>query len=287
MWRSAFDPGSSVVSGRRSREVPGWLSPALLGAMLVSVSAHGVPVIQALRDLMDVRSFVSQSRARMREAPGMSQVVEAFITPVEEARREPEREVIPAPTRPVVAPVARPEAVREARAAEPPPATAQAGTTLTAPDDRASGDTLVQGRGPGYVGGLSALDGTARTAVSDPQARGDGVPGGKGSASASTPPPASTEPDRSRIARATSSGWNCPFPPEADEEGKDSGTASIMVTVRPDGSVQSVKVVSDSGTGFGAAARRCALGQRFEPSFDRTGQAVVGTTAPFTVRFTR
>jgi protein TonB len=59
------------------------------------------------------------------------------------------------------------------------------------------------------------------------------------------------------------------------------------VTVRPDGSAQSVKVLSDPGNGFGRAARTCALSQRFEAAFDRTGQAITGTTAPFTVRFTR
>ena len=60
-----------------------------------------------------------------------------------------------------------------------------------------------------------------------------------------------------------------------------------MVTVRPDGSPLSVKVVSDPGHGFGRAARMCALGRRYTPGLDREGKPMVGTLGPINVRFTR
>jgi protein TonB len=62
---------------------------------------------------------------------------------------------------------------------------------------------------------------------------------------------------------------------------------SIIVTVRADGTPQSVKVVSDPGTGFGRAARLCALARRYTPALDRTGTPMVSATPPIRVRFTR
>jgi protein TonB len=59
------------------------------------------------------------------------------------------------------------------------------------------------------------------------------------------------------------------------------------VTVRPDGSALSVKVVSDPGHGFGRAARECALRQMYMPARDKQGHPVVGTTPPINVKFTR
>ena len=294
MTQATLDPRPS--SRALHHDAAHWLSPAVLGAMLMSASVHAVPVIQALRDLNDVRAFVSQARASVHDFLWTEYEVIAPPPPpkaVEEKPKEPEPEpeAPPPPPKPVAQPVTKAEPKEAAKPAEPPPAAAQAGKTLTAPEeapaDFSNDFTMTQGDSAKYAGGTTASKGTSADAVRDPNARGDGVPGGKGSASVPSAPPPSSEPDRSRPAKPSNSGWNCPFPPEADSEGVDSAVVSIMVTVRADGSVQSVKVVSDPGTGFGRAARQCALGQPFQAAWDRGGQAIVGTTAPFNVRFTR
>lgn len=299
MTQAALDPRpTSYVYTRR--EPSGWLSPALSGALLLSMSVHAVPVLQALRDLVELRQFVGEARTVLHDFLWTTYEVEPPPPKVQEQEKpkepEPEPEPAPAPApapKPVVQPQAKVEPSKpvEARPVEPPPAAAQAGKTLTAADDVAdfSNDfAMVQGDGR-YAGGTTAAKGTATSAVRDPNAQEGGVPGGKGSAAAPPPPPPSSEPDRSRPARPVNAAWSCShlFPPEADAEGIDNATVSIVVTVRPDGSAQSVKVLSDPGNGFGRAARTCALSQRFEAAFDRTGQAITGTTAPFTVRFTR
>jgi protein TonB len=85
-----------------------------------------------------------------------------------------------------------------------------------------------------------------------------------------------------------STSWSdCPFPPEADAEQIDQALPSVMVTVRPDGTAQSVKIVEDPGYGFGRAARICALARRYSPALDKTGQPTTGVIGPIRVRFTR
>lgn len=299
MTQAALDPRSTSFTTSR-REQQSWLSPALSGALLLSVSFHAVPVLQAIRDLVEVRQFVGEARTAIHDFLWTTYEVEAPPPPKvqeQEKPKEPEPEPEPAPApapRPVVQPQAKAEPAKAAEPpkAEPPPAAAQAGKTLTAADDVAdfsSDFTMVQGDGR-YAGGTTAAKGTATEAVRDTNAKADGVPGGKGTASVPPPPPPQTnEPDRSRPARPSNSAWSCShlFPPEADAEGIDNATVTIAVTVRPDGSVQSVKVLNDPGNGFGRAARTCALSQRFEAAWDRGGQPTTSTTAPFTVRFTR
>jgi protein TonB len=94
--------------------------------------------------------------------------------------------------------------------------------------------------------------------------------------------------DQSRPASfAGSTSWNCPFPPEADADDVNQAVVSLVVTVGPDGSPVSVKVLSDPGSGFGAAARRCAFAQHFTPALDASGRRIAGTTQPIRVRFVR
>jgi protein TonB len=60
----------------------------------------------------------------------------------------------------------------------------------------------------------------------------------------------------------------------------------MIVAVRADGLAESVDIVSDPGHGFGAAARECALKQKFEPARNSDGNAVAGTTSAFNVLYT-
>ncbi|AKT40890.1 energy transducer TonB [Chondromyces crocatus] len=210
--------------------------------------------------------------------------------PPKEAEPEPEPQPEPEPIpQPKLAPQNTPPP--EADPYDPPPAAAAAPEVLTqAPDpneivDMTSfGIASGKGEGPGY--GMVAGDGTAKTATRNPNAKVGGTVGGKGTGDPRPPPPPG--PDRSRAPNILgSSSWNCPFPPEADAEQIDQARVVIMVTVRPDGSPLSVKVVNDPGHGFGRAARMCALGKRYQSGLDREGKPTTGTLGPITVRFTR
>jgi protein TonB len=172
---------------------------------------------------------------------------------------------------------------------EPAPAPAQAGKILTQePDPDApvdlTGQGFVTGNAESYAGGVTASAGTSKTAVHNLNAAPGGQPGGTGT----KPGPPVTGPDLSRPpAISGSTDWDCPFPPEADVDQIDLMKVPIVVTVRPDGTPESVRVVSDPGHGFGRAARQCAMRQRYEPGRDRQGNPVSGTMPPFSVKFTR
>jgi protein TonB len=75
--------------------------------------------------------------------------------------------------------------------------------------------------------------------------------------------------------------WDCDFPLGRAAHAR----VAIVVTVRPDGTPESVEIVSDPGHGFAPAARECAMRQRFLPARDRDGNPVLGKTRPFTVRY--
>ncbi len=297
MTQAAFSPSTRVISGRRRSD--GWLSPALSGALLISVSFHAVPVIQAIRDLVDLRTFIGEARTAMHDFLWATYEVEPPPPPKEEKPKEPEPEPPPEPEappapKPVVQPQTKPDAPKDTKPEPPKAEAAQAGKTLVAAADVAdfSNDfTMIQGTGANFAGGTTMADGTSKDAVRNRKVGSDGVPQGTGSAPAAAPPPPSNEPDRSRPARPTHAAWSYShlFPAEADAEGIDNATVQIAVTIRADGSAQSVKILNEqpAGNGFGRAARTCALSQRYEVAFDRAGQPIAATTAPFTVRFTR
>jgi protein TonB len=171
-----------------------------------------------------------------------------------------------------------------------PPAAAQAAKVLTAEPDPnepvdMTGNTIVQGNADTYAGGVSANNGTSKTAVTNMNAVPTGVPGGTGTA----PAPAVARVDRSRKAGITgSSDWNdCPFPAEADAEQSDQAFVLSQVRVKPDGNAETVTVVQDPGHGFGREARKCAMRKKYTTALDVDGNAVAGPTNPFRVRFER
>jgi protein TonB len=200
---------------------------------------------------------------------------------------------IPTPT-PEPEPVARevaprpvaPSAMKETAPAAA-PAAARAGAVLAAdpdPDAPANFDSIISGTGETFAGGATAVNGTSDTAVRGTPVAAGGVPGGTGKAA--TGPAVAV--DRSRVAQvAGSRDWNCPFPPEADADQIDQAFPTIQVSVRPDGSPEHATVLSDPGHGFGRAAVRCAMQQRFEPALDRDGNSVAGMTKSLRVRFER
>jgi hypothetical protein len=82
-------------------------------------------------------------------------------------------------------------------------------------------------------------------------------------------------------------GSSCSFPAEAEPLAIDEGIVVIVVDVRADGMPSSVAVVSDPGYGFGEAAMRCAMEQKYVAARDESGRAVASRTKPFKVRFVR
>lgn len=257
---------------------------ALKAALLLSVAVHAVPVSRAARDLVEARDYVREARDVLHE----------FLWTQYEVELKPET---PPPPPPPEAPAPEPEpepaappppkAPKPEKAPPPPPAAAQAAKVLTAKEDEPldlTGNTIVQGNADTYAGGVTAAKGTSTAPVYDRNARPNGVVGGRGTADA----PAV---DLSRAAKPASNDWNCShlFPPEADAEDVNQATVSIVVSVRPNGTPESIIVLSANPpkVGFERAARSCALMQRYSAAVDRAGQPAGGKTAPFTVRFTR
>jgi periplasmic protein TonB len=165
------------------------------------------------------------------------------------------------------------------------PAAAVAGAVLTAAPDKdepVNFDGIISGSGETFAGGNTTANGTSTSAVTAKPGA-SGVPGGTGTAA--TGP---RDVDRSRIAKLSgSSDWHCPFPSEADVEQIDQAFVIVQVATRADGSPERVTVLSDPGHGFGRAAQRCAMQERYEPAFDHDGNAIAGMTKSIRVRFER
>jgi biopolymer transport protein ExbD len=79
----------------------------------------------------------------------------------------------------------------------------------------------------------------------------------------------------------------CPFPKEADAKRIDSAAVLVMVTVGANGKAEQVRILDDPGSGFGEAARQCAMARSYRPARDANGQPIRGSTAPFRIRYQR
>ncbi len=257
----------------------------LKAALLLSVALHAVPVSRAARDLIEARDYVREAREVLHEFLWAQYEVE--LKPETPPPPPPEPPPAPEPPQPEPAAPPPPKAPKPDKTPPPPPAAAQAGKVLTAKEDEPldlTGNTIVTGNAETYAGGVTASKGTSTAPVYDRNARPTGVVGGKGTADA----PAV---DLTRAAAPASKDWNCShlFPPEADAEDINQATVSIVVSVRPNGTPESITVLraTPPNVGFERAARSCALMQRYTAAVDRGGQPAGGKTAPFTVRFTR
>jgi protein TonB len=180
-----------------------------------------------------------------------------------------------------------PSANRSPRATRPIPsrAPAQAGRILAAAPSAANlgGTTFVTGNAARYAGGTTASSGTSSSAVSGPV-------GGGAPTAAPLPTvvrPARKGPDKSAPVRLPDTDWTCAWPTEAEDEDIDEQSVVLEVTVKSDGTAESVRVLRDPGHGFGAAARACALATRFSPAADAEGHAVRAPSPPIRVHFTR
>jgi protein TonB len=254
----------------------------IIGALLL----HGVVAANAATTLGDVHAFAVLVRAEIHDR--LSAQLDVDLSeppppPPEPAAPEP----TPPPEPQAPPPIAAPTPPTDAP--PPAPAAAEAGKVLTADPDPnepvdLTGDGFVTGNGDHFAGGVTASNGTSTNAVRDLRAQQAGVgkpppPGPVSSAAGS---------NLMRAAAPLGGSWNdCEFPPEADVEGIDSAVVQLTVTVGADGRAKSVTILRDPGNGFGQATRSCAFRKQFTSALDRSGAAIVMSTAPFTVRFTR
>jgi protein TonB len=251
---------------------------ALLGALLL----HGLVVGRAEIIPLEMMDWSRQIGREVHYR--LVETYEIEILKPQEAPPPPPppEEVKETPKEPPPPPVAVKEVVPAAA-----PAAAKAGAVLTAPPDPdapANFDGIISGSGETFAGGNTTSTGTSDTAVRTRPAAVGGVPGGTGKAAAG---PVSSV-DRTRKAGVSGSkDWNCPFPPEADSEQIDQAFPTIQVAVRADGTPERVTVLSDPGHGFGRAATRCAMQQRYSTALDHDGSAIPGLTKSIIVRFER
>jgi protein TonB len=281
------DPLGAVMDfGRRATRT------GLIVGFTVATATHGVFGGQALAAPTEMRLWAERAQKDIHDFLWSNydiEVVKPPPAPEPEEKKEEETkddEEKPVPRAPEAAPAEPPS---------PPPPAAQAGKLLTAPEEPdapvdLTGDGFVTGNADSFVGGVTAAAGTGTSATYNPAASPTGKPGGTGTSNKPPPPPPKpTGPDRSRAATiASGANWSsCPFPSEADVDQVDYAVVTLVVTVRPDGTPRSVQVVSDPGHGFGRAARMCALSKRYTPAWDHDGNAIMGTTPPIRVTFTR
>ncbi len=261
--RESVERGRAFAQCSEELRAPAWLVTTAAG--LVHASLFGAALYL---------SSPSPSLAAKPQAKLLLEVELAPPPPAEEPPPAPVAEPEPvklkvakvAPTPTLVEPPPEPPA-EPPKAAEPPPEAAQAAQAVSALDNApaAPADTIVTGDGAAYAGGTTQRGATSTQAVSAPNARAGGVPNGTGD----SPVDRSQKP---RLAGGTD--WNCPFPAEAEEDGIDHAVVGLEVEIGTDGSVRTVAVHSDPGSGFGREARACALRKRWLPALDRNGQPV-------------
>jgi len=242
----------------------------MLVPMLVALAIHVAVLAWAVRSPRSLESWSAAVAARVHAELSREQFVELAKPPP-----PPPPEQKPPPPPPSL-PKAR--AVQHGPPTRRPPPPAQAGNIIarepnpSAPADL-TGETFVTGKASTYAGGVTTSTGTNPNAVQsrevDPRA----------------PPGA---PDLSRAVSLEDQDWRtCPWPREAQDEPINEQTVVLRVVVRPDGTVESVKILADPGHGFGPQAYDCALRTKFSPALDRQGRPLKAQSPPLRVRFTR
>lgn len=161
-------------------------------------------------------------------------------------------------------------------------APARAGKVVSAPGAPLdlTGDVFVEGQGSAYAGGATTPGGAGQGHARTPGAPPIATP-------PPSPPPKPDRPSRAAAVSLRSEQWSCPWPDDAVDLPLDEQTATIRVTVRADGSVEASEVVQDPGSGFAAAALRCARATRFTPATDADGRPIRAVSPPIRVHFYR
>jgi protein TonB len=288
---TASDPWARVFAlGDRSVKIG-----AALGIVL-AIGSHGVASARALLALYDLQKSVFAMRASIHEFLWTEYDVDLKQDKEQEPEKKDEPPPPPPEPEPDPVPVPAPKIADkpkddpyEAEKAAP----VQAAKILTAaPDPNKIEDLTDQGivsgdATSGPLGGQSSAQGKSDQITHNPAVSLTGKNGGSGTADKPPPPPPPKQ-DLSRPADVVGSkSWSCPFPDEADQDQIDFAQVIVIVTVRADGSAQSVQVQGDPGHGFGRAARMCALARKYSPGVDSDGNPVTKSTPPIRVTFSR
>ncbi len=241
-----------------------WRRLALGGVVVFALYGGALALVSRLGNSLAPWSV--EMAARIHDAMAMDRAVEVAPPPPP-----------PPPSAPVVkaSHIAVSRSVRVAHArqarATPPAQAGQLAAALSEPVDF-TGTAFIVGSGTSYAGGTTTSRGTGRKAALGPAAV-ESVPARTRS--------------RARSVALDQSAWNCPWPAEADAEQVNEQTVVLRVTVGADGRADHVDILSDSGFGFGTAARLCTLRTRFEPARDRTGRPIPAQSPPIRVHFYR
>jgi protein TonB len=285
------------------RVVPAFAAAVLLHAAIIAAARMSEPSLESWSAQIAARVHAELSRVEEIELLRPPEVKKPPPAPAPPPARAA-RAAAPGPRRtPAAAPSPRsPPAAASTASREP----ARAGKVVSAepdpdvPVDQTSFD-IATGHADVYAGGDTASSGTSEMAVHGPvrlpeeprgahggEGRGDGgaihggTLGADGGRASSSP-----RPDRSRPVGLQGGEWSCPWPREADEEQIDHQVVVLRVVVREDGSVESARLVTDPGHGFGAAALACARRTRFVPARDAGGRAIRAPSPPIRVHFSR
>ena len=198
-----------------------------------------------------------------------------------ELERDPEVTIEPPPPLPSQPPAA--PAPTAARVSRPTSEHKQTGTSAPAQAAQViardpvadpldlTASSFVVGKAGTYAGGASTSSGTSARPVD----------------SRAIAPAAVATGSHRRSVSLDESAWSCPWPSEAEGIEIVQEVVVLRVSVRSDGTADAVKILSDPGTGFGAAARACALRTHFRPALDDGGAAMAAWSPPIRVRFVR
>ncbi len=267
---------------------------ALIG-LFIGLATHGVAGARAMMALYDMGRAVDDMRLSIHEYLWTEYDID--LKPEQKVEPEkPKEEPPPPPPEPDPEPAPQiPKAVDKPQDPyDEKPAPVQAAKILTAPSDPNKIEDLtdkgiVSGENTqGPLGGQSSAVGTSTVITHSPNAVNTGKPGGTGTGTAPPPPPPPKADLSAPAGIVGGSSWsNCPFPDEADNDQIDFAQVTLIVTVRPDGSPQSVQVTGDPGHGFGRAARMCALARKYNAGKDADGNPTTKSTPPIRVTFSR
>jgi protein TonB len=247
--------------------------PMVLFALLLAIGLHAALWLWARGSSQSLESWSAELALRVHAELSRDELVELAKPPPPPA---PQPET-PAPPEP-----AAPALHRSAHSpAQEPQAPAQASAIIArAPDPSApidlTGETFVTGSANAYAGGVTASSGTSKKAVLVREV-----------APAPAKKQAPSAPDQSSAVALEDQAWRCPWPGTVETDSIDEQTVVLRVVVRPDGSVESARIVKDPGQGFAPAALACALRTRFSPAKDRDGRPMRAASPPIRVRFTR
>jgi protein TonB len=245
--------------------------PMVLFALLLALGLHAALWFWARGSSQSLESWSAELALRVHAELSRDELVELAKPPPPPPPETlaPEEPAAPAVHRSTHSPAQKPQAPAQASA-----------IIARAPDPSApidlTGETFVTGSANAYAGGVTASSGTSKRAVLAREA-----------APAPAKKPAPSAPDQSSAVALEDQAWSCPWPGTAETESIDEQTVVLRVVVRPDGSVESARIVKDPGQGFAPAALACALRTRFSPAKDRDGRPMKAASPPIRVRFTR